>query len=196
MYFGDPMMTGKQYLTSIAAGGLIGGSVNGITALANGKTFWSGSVKPLPTPAIRPELPPLNSSKPEINTESLRTKPLELTPDRPSVLSDPLEPAPIRVNRLEELKEVQSITPQDIVKLNGGRNTIMIEGEVPGIRYQVDLMGASHKGVSTPHIERYIMNTNPGTGQTFWSKDNSWVRPISQSELNYFYYNYFLRFFK
>ena len=195
-YFGDPMMTPQQYLTSIAVGGLVGGSVQGISALANGKTFWTGDLKPIPAPLARPTLPTLNSSKSEINTEGLRAKPLEVNPNRTPAFSDPLEPTPIRISQSGELRELQSITPQDIVRMNGGRNTIMIEGEIPGIRYQVDFMGATHKGVPTPHLQRYIMNTNPNTGQIFWNKDNSWVRPISQSELNYFYQNYLLRLFK
>lgn len=45
MYFGDPMITGKQYFASVAIGGLIGGVINGSVALWNGKTFWTGSSK-------------------------------------------------------------------------------------------------------------------------------------------------------
>ena len=43
MYFGDPMITGKQYFASVAIGGLAGGVINGSVALWNGKTFWTGS---------------------------------------------------------------------------------------------------------------------------------------------------------
>jgi hypothetical protein len=43
-YFGDPMMTDKQYLMGIAGGALLGGSINGITALANGRSFWNGNL--------------------------------------------------------------------------------------------------------------------------------------------------------
>ncbi|GHT84110.1 hypothetical protein FACS18947_1080 [Bacteroidia bacterium] len=43
-YFGDPMMTGQQYLLGIAGGALLGGSVNGITALANGRSFMTGNL--------------------------------------------------------------------------------------------------------------------------------------------------------
>jgi hypothetical protein len=38
------MMTGKQYLMSIAGGALLGGTVNGITALANGRNFMTGNL--------------------------------------------------------------------------------------------------------------------------------------------------------
>jgi len=49
MYFGDPMMSGKDYLISIAAGGVLGGTVNGTIAAFNGKSFWTGSLTPKPT---------------------------------------------------------------------------------------------------------------------------------------------------
>ncbi len=41
-YFGDPLMTGKQYLSAILIGGLVGGSINGGIALANDKSFLTG----------------------------------------------------------------------------------------------------------------------------------------------------------
>ena len=53
-YFGDPMMNGKQYLMSIVGGALLGGSVNGITALANGRNFWNGSLVPKDIPVTMP----------------------------------------------------------------------------------------------------------------------------------------------
>ena len=62
-------MTGKQYLMGIAGGALLGGSVNGITALANGRSFWSGN---LPNP--KPTLPDLSGlAKPEIKQPELQS---------------------------------------------------------------------------------------------------------------------------
>lgn len=49
LYFGDPLMTGKQYLMGIAMGGLFGGAINGGIALNNGRTFWSGNLKSIST---------------------------------------------------------------------------------------------------------------------------------------------------
>lgn len=49
LYFGDPIMSGKEYLIGIAAGGVLGGTVNGGIAAFNGKNFWTGSVTPKPT---------------------------------------------------------------------------------------------------------------------------------------------------
>jgi len=43
LYFEDPIMTPQQYLLGIAGGAFLGGSVNGVTALANGRSFWSGN---------------------------------------------------------------------------------------------------------------------------------------------------------
>jgi len=64
-YFGDPMMTGKQYLMGIAMGGLLGGTVNGITALANGRSFWTGTVTKAPTPAAVVSTP-TSTQKPSV----------------------------------------------------------------------------------------------------------------------------------
>lgn len=43
VYFGDPLMTLKQYVTGIAIGGLIGGTINGGIAALNGRNFWNGN---------------------------------------------------------------------------------------------------------------------------------------------------------
>ena len=63
LYFGDPMMTGDQWLLSIGLGALTGGTINGTVASINGRNFWNGSIPireiqpvpivtpgPLPTP--------------------------------------------------------------------------------------------------------------------------------------------------
>lgn len=39
LYFGDPLMTPKQYITGIAIGGVTGGIVNGGIAALNGRNF-------------------------------------------------------------------------------------------------------------------------------------------------------------
>ncbi len=48
-YFGDPMMTPGQYAAGILTGGLLGGGINGGVALLKGRTFWTGTAKPVPS---------------------------------------------------------------------------------------------------------------------------------------------------
>lgn len=68
-YFGDPMMTGKQYLMGIAGGALLGGSINGITALANGRSFLNGDL----TSSTAPITPTVSQTAP--NQQSNNTQP-------------------------------------------------------------------------------------------------------------------------
>ena len=42
MYFGDPLMTGNEYLIAIGTSALLGGAINGGMAKFNGRTFWEG----------------------------------------------------------------------------------------------------------------------------------------------------------
>ncbi|KAF5049258.1 hypothetical protein DSECCO2_441570 [anaerobic digester metagenome] len=79
MYFGDPMMTGKQYLMGIAIGGLVGGTINGGIALGNGKTFWTGDIRGT---GVTPSGPALNlkvdEHKVKLNTNGMRSQLKEL----------------------------------------------------------------------------------------------------------------------
>ena len=78
-YFGDPMMTGKQYLAGIAFGGLTGGAVNGSIALNNGRSFWTGlsqtktTFTPAPVPAMK-----FNEPAAKLNTDGMRSKMLDM----------------------------------------------------------------------------------------------------------------------
>jgi len=76
MYFGDPMMTEKQYLMGIGIGGLLGGIINGGIALGNGRSFWNGTLLPS-TPTHTP-LPISVPSKSKIQLPNNgRATPLE-----------------------------------------------------------------------------------------------------------------------
>lgn len=41
--FGDPLMSGKDFIKGVAFGAALGGTFNGIQALRAGKTFWTGT---------------------------------------------------------------------------------------------------------------------------------------------------------
>ncbi len=42
IYFGDPMITGEEFLYGVAASAVLGGAVNGAMAKMNGRSFWNG----------------------------------------------------------------------------------------------------------------------------------------------------------
>jgi hypothetical protein len=48
-----------------------------------------------------------------------------------------------------------------------------------------DLKGATHKGVPTPHVQISRPNTNPNTGQTYFNKDQKFVAPMTQEDINF-----------
>jgi len=92
LYFGDPMMTGRQYLMGIAIGGLVGGTINGGIALGNGRNFWNGTLpsqNPAPLPLVIPnsksEIQLPNNGRSQIaqiseeNSFTLRTTTTETT---------------------------------------------------------------------------------------------------------------------
>jgi RHS repeat-associated protein len=75
LYFGDPMITMKQYGMAIGMGALLGGFTNGIAALVNGRTFWTGdlpktttltNIAPAPTQNPQPASP---ENKPQPQTQ-------------------------------------------------------------------------------------------------------------------------------
>ncbi len=84
--FGDPFMTGREYLTGILVGGVLGGSINGISALANGRSFWNGTLRGqgtvpnvTPAPTIqRKGIEPLKEAdipEPTLNRVEIKTTP-------------------------------------------------------------------------------------------------------------------------
>jgi len=74
--FGDPMMTGQQYLFGIAGGTLLGGGINGITALANGRNFMTGNL-PSSNAPIAPTV-----TQPVPNQQSNNTRAQQLEQNR------------------------------------------------------------------------------------------------------------------
>ena len=55
IYFGDPMITGKEFLCGVAVSAVLGGTINGTVARMNGRSFWSGNPKiQMPLQPIEP----------------------------------------------------------------------------------------------------------------------------------------------
>ncbi|WP_181176561.1 RHS repeat-associated core domain-containing protein, partial [Mesorhizobium sp. B2-3-5] len=70
---------------------------------------------------------------------------------------------------------------QDIAK-KVNKNTVTIEdGDI--VTYY-DLRGVAHKGIPTPHVQQGIRNTNPVTGETYVNKDRSFVRGMTQQDID------------
>jgi len=57
-YFGDPLMTGQQFLVGVAFGAITGGLINGGIAAGNGRSFLNGNIP-------RPTLSPVSGLQPQ-----------------------------------------------------------------------------------------------------------------------------------
>jgi len=59
LYFGDPLMTPAEYAQGIAFAAVLGGTINGTVALANGRSFMNGTLNSgtntIPIQTIKPE---------------------------------------------------------------------------------------------------------------------------------------------
>ena len=76
-YFGDPLMTPKQYALGVLSAGVTAGALNGITALTYGRSFWTGSYATPSTPLVAPALSAVDEAslpRPEVraNVEEAR----------------------------------------------------------------------------------------------------------------------------
>ena len=92
MYFGDPLMTPQEYMLGIAGGALIGGTINGATALLRGNSFWTGNMRAGKLPA-----PQLTSTKIEINAPRA-----QLVQESPKSLAGEIPGAKVPATMLEE----------------------------------------------------------------------------------------------
>ncbi|MER8615174.1 polymorphic toxin type 24 domain-containing protein, partial [Mesorhizobium sp. M1136] len=83
--------------------------------------------------------------------------------------------------------EESTSTPEVIDQANEiskkiDKNTVTIEdGDVVTF---YDLKGATHKGIPTPHVQYGIRNTNPVTGEVHVNKDRSFVRGMTQQDID------------
>ncbi len=59
LYFGDKLMSLKQYATGVLMGGVFGGVVNGGIALSKGRSFWNGAHKPVQAIDLSQQIKPV-----------------------------------------------------------------------------------------------------------------------------------------
>lgn len=85
IYFGDPLMTGEEFLKGVVIGGALGGSVNGVIALRNGLTFWDGR---LPNPGRIPLRLPIPEPNPQIRLPNNgKATPLSMPEETPRLMT-------------------------------------------------------------------------------------------------------------
>ena len=73
-----------------------------------------------------------------------------------------------------------AIAAEDLIKLNGGKNSVAIETATQKIRY--DLAGKAHGGVPTPFIQMYDKNFGNGVVKSV-SRDSKTAIPMTQQDL-------------
>jgi hypothetical protein len=74
-----------------------------------------------------------------------------------------------------------ALEAKNLVKLNGGHNSVLIEGSRYNIRF--DLAGIDHAGVPTPHYQIYKKNFVNGVLKNI-SRYNSKAYPMNQGHIN------------
>lgn len=114
------MMSGKDYLIGIAAGGILGGTVNGSIAAFNGKSFWTGN--PIPkTPNVLALTTNSNTSTQTPNT------------------SKALEADAFLTSNQKGEAGVQRAIQEEIIEKGGVVLNREITLEVNGVRVRVDV---------------------------------------------------------
>jgi RHS repeat-associated protein len=78
--------------------------------------------------------------------------------------------------------EEGAATVGDLIKLNGGKNSVTIENATQKIRY--DLAGKAHGGVPTPHMQIYKKNFVDGVLKSL-SRDSKKAIPMMQQDLEF-----------
>ncbi|UII32247.1 HNH endonuclease [Fulvivirga ulvae] len=152
LYFGDPYLTAKDYAIGIIAGGLIGGTFQGIAALRHGKPFFSGELT-TPSPSVAPTVPTI--ARPEIPDTELLPMPLSEVKKAPLASSAPkaaLPKDPLGANGMKigggdflentlYLDEV-AVTAKEVVRES------VPTGRFYSVAYEMSLRSKSYPGIS------------------------------------------------
>lgn len=117
LYFGDPMLTPQQYGQSVLFGGLFGGTLQGVSAIANGRSFFNGNL-PKTTPTLNPG-PTTALTRPdpirsELNTDGLRSQVKQIN----DPLDDLSNMAPLKINR-EGIPTIEGFTKHGLNRAIG-----------------------------------------------------------------------------
>lgn len=105
MYFGDPMMTGKDYLMGIGIGVLTGGAFNGISALTNGRSFWNGELIPKD---IKVTMPVVDVKSIVGNPDPIKNTLTDVSPAEANIreMADKLKPGLIQPKTSQEFNSI------------------------------------------------------------------------------------------
>lgn len=126
IYFGDPMITGRELLYSVAFSAALGGAINGTVAKMNGRSFWSG--KPSIQMSISP-IEPVSIGSAESNVTQFDAE----IPNSQMKIS-PYEKGQLGVNRaIAEFEESGGTLLQKEVTI-----------EVDGVRNRFDFVGVKN----------------------------------------------------
>lgn len=172
-YFGDPMPTPKEFVIGAGISTLTAGLGNGLNSLAHGGSFWKGVPYANPTA----NLPKLETPKPTINTEGMRSTvngPIPETNQAPAV--------PSSVDDLPNIGTMKNIgtkeNPYWVKAADGGTNGLKFSGD---------------KAVE--HFEKHADQIMKVTGRSAYNLKNyvddaNWIiqNGTYSSKLNGYYY--------
>jgi hypothetical protein len=151
--FGDPLMTAEQFIQGICFSAITGGTINGVTAWVNGRSFMTGT---LPAPQPQSVLPPIIRPKTELKTDAIKPK---IQPLNEGVQRSEVSPKVQKT--LDAIKEVKAdggvVHPHKLkstqeLNLSIEHNDQTIRIRVESHPLPVDYGGAGGNGVAIRHL--------------------------------------------